>query len=503
METIVSAIMSDLLSRALSMVIQRYKRSRAEETEHKLQRLQCLLLRVDAMVEEAEGRHITNQAMLRQLEMLRQGMYGGHYMLDTIKYRGHEGEGQVTSGQPVITLPRFSSAKPLSSFPITSSKENLKNTELNTQSLKKLERMVDGLETLMSDMVEFTMFLQGYPRISRQPYSTYLILDKVMFGRQMEKESVINFLLRTGVDASGECPKVLPIVGAAWVGKTTLMEHVCLDERVREHFKSIVFFTEDDLDARNVASLRDSGVIKHQDLTATSHGRSLVVIELAGDMDEETWRRLYSSASSSMARGSKIIITSRSEKIVTLGTTHALRLMHLPQDVYWYFFRTLAFGSMNPEDHPKLASIAMEIEELLNGAFLGANILGSLMRDNTNTRFWFRVLHCVRYYMRKHELVFGENPLDLMQKGQPVYAWRMTQSQNAIMVSNVHQKCSTQNDVPKLTAQDIMKGCVTHQRKFRAVIWRSRIPPYYTYLASCASQKAGRSMVSKKRPRQA
>ena len=75
MELIVSAIMSDLLNRALSKAIQRYRWSKAEETEHKIRRQHCVLLPIDATVEEAEGRHITNQAMLRQLQMLRQGMY--------------------------------------------------------------------------------------------------------------------------------------------------------------------------------------------------------------------------------------------------------------------------------------------------------------------------------------------------------------------------------------------------------------------------------------------
>ncbi|KAK3161791.1 hypothetical protein QOZ80_1BG0081450 [Eleusine coracana subsp. coracana] len=101
MEPLLSAIVSDLLGRALSTVIQRYSRAKAEETEQKLQRLQRLLLRIEATVEEAEGRYITNQTMLRQLEMLRQGVYGGHYMLDTFRYRGH-GDNVRASG--VATL---------------------------------------------------------------------------------------------------------------------------------------------------------------------------------------------------------------------------------------------------------------------------------------------------------------------------------------------------------------------------------------------------------------
>ncbi|CAO2171281.1 unnamed protein product [Urochloa humidicola] len=446
------------------------------------------------MVEEAEGRHITNQAMLRQLEMLRQGMYGGHYMLDTIKYRGDD---EVSwDGDFRVALPGFSSAKQLPSFPVSSSNANRQNTE----NLKKLEKIVEGLETLMGDMLEFTVFLQGYPRICGQPYSTYLILGNVMFGRQMEMETVINFLLRPE-GPSSESPGVLPIIGVARIGKSTLVEHVCLDERVRSYFSSIVVFSGEDL-----AAFRGFDVIKHQDVTAASHGngRSLAVIELAGDMDLEAWSRLYCSAASSMGHGSKIVITSRSEKIAALGTTKALRLKALPQEAYWYFFKALAFGSANPSDQPRLASLAMEIAALLNGTFLGANIMGSLMRANQNTEFWLRLLQGFREFTRKHLLMFGEHPTRLTEQGRPVHTWSIARSHDDLtIIRNPCQKPSPQDDVPEVTVQDIILGCSTPQGNFSAVVWRSTVPPYYIYLASCASQRAGCSAVNKKRPRHA
>lgn len=74
MEPLLSAIVGDLVTRALSMMVKRYVQYKgAEEKLEKLQRLKGLLLRIDAAIEEAEGRHITNQAMLQQLQMLRQG----------------------------------------------------------------------------------------------------------------------------------------------------------------------------------------------------------------------------------------------------------------------------------------------------------------------------------------------------------------------------------------------------------------------------------------------
>src|SRR6266508_467701 len=81
---------------------------------------------------------------------------------------------------------------------------------------------------------------------------------------------------------------------------------------------------------------------------------------------------------------SKIIVTSQSEKIMALGTAQALRLRHLLPEAYWYFFKTLAFGEHESYDWTKLASLGMEIAALLNGSFLAANVVASLMRANLN-----------------------------------------------------------------------------------------------------------------------
>ena len=56
----------------------------------------------------------------------------------------------------------------------------------------------------------------------------------------MEKERVMEFSLQTEQPpASAATLGVLPIVGPAHIGKSTLVEHVCCDERVRDHFSLI------------------------------------------------------------------------------------------------------------------------------------------------------------------------------------------------------------------------------------------------------------------------
>uniref|UniRef100_A0A453MSN0 Rx N-terminal domain-containing protein n=2 Tax=Aegilops tauschii subsp. strangulata TaxID=200361 RepID=A0A453MSN0_AEGTS len=228
MDILFSAIVGDLISRSASFVISRYFQQQ-HGTDKIVQKLHRLLMRIDTVV---EGRRITNQGMLCQLKMLRQGMYRGHYMLDAFRLRPPKrfrasGAGSGSSNREAVLL-----------------------SGANNSIQEELQRLVDTLEDTIAGMKEFLFFLESYPRILHQPYGTYLILDNCMFGRQTELERVLNFLLRP--NAMPELA-VLPIIGPIRVGKRTLIEYVCRDESARHHFSMILFFPE--------GSLKNEGLI--------------------------------------------------------------------------------------------------------------------------------------------------------------------------------------------------------------------------------------------------
>jgi len=191
----------------------------------------------------------------------------------------------------------------------------------------------------------------------------HIQLGNCMFGRQLETELVINFLLQSWPHGSEEL-EVLPIFGPGRVGKSTLVAHVCKDERVRGHFSKILFlkgldFTDDDL-----ATLRQGCATEHENRVSNINkdGRLLLVVELVDDLDENTWNKLYFVSKQCMPSNSKIIITSCSEKIIKFGTTEALSLKNMSHETYWYFFKTLTFGSTDPEMHKNFVHIAMNFE---------------------------------------------------------------------------------------------------------------------------------------------
>ncbi|KAM0894516.1 hypothetical protein ACQ4PT_024466 [Festuca glaucescens] len=245
-----------------------------------------------------------------------------------------------------------------------------------------------------------------------------------------------------------------------------------------------------DLKDEAAMNIRDHCMIKHQNI-ASCEERSLVVIELLGDVDEGAWKRLLCSAERCMSHGSKIIITSQSKKMVSVGTTEALMLNGLSKEAYWYFFKILVFGSTDPEDHPKLTSIAMEMASEMGGSFMFANVVATLLRENLSVRFWCSVLRHLRVQRKKNFLLLGEF---FLEGGRPRYAWSMANTRQGSKDKSFFRLCgdyqkgpASHCEVPKITAVDLVLGTwsTMPRGKFEILSWRSLIPPYYSYVCSC------------------
>ncbi|EAZ38501.1 hypothetical protein OsJ_22887 [Oryza sativa Japonica Group] len=499
METFLSAILSDLTSRSISFLVNKCSKPTTPTVE---ERLQQLLLRARVIVEEADERFITNQAMLQKLNILRKEMYRGYYTL--ICFRCHNNEEDNVKDREV-------------SYYFTPSKLNpAKRVRFCTgsgQTLRdQLQQVLGSLQVTLEDMREFLMFFNSCPHLCRQPYSMHLLLDRCLFGRQMETEHIMNFLLKEDIP-SAENLGVLPIIGPGKVGKSTLIEHACEDERVRNRFSQIVCFNDDDVGHANMVALRDCGVIKHKN-HSIGGDRMLIIIELMGDIDEGVWGRLYSASKISVAVGSKIIVTSRSDKIVSFGTTQVLRVNFFTQEAYWYFFKVRTFGSLDAEEHPKLASLAMDIAREMNQCFMGSCIYSVLLKANFNARFWSMALARIREFKLKNNLIYNAylvgGPWEAVK---PAYVRTVNKiSSEYLVVLHDYQTLSVPNmvhcytnsaqsegEVPEVSMQDFLFGSVKPQGKFKVLAWRSHLPPHYNYIFNCEVRRPHHMVTSKKR----
>jgi hypothetical protein len=140
MEAALSAISGEILSRLISFVIK--KHTDRSCVEDKLERLEHLLLRVHAVIEEAEGRYITNSKMLVQLRMLVDGMYQGYHVLDTFRFKPAE-------EAPLQIQVTQSSAL---SAPLKRSRAAASSVRTTKASIHELQASLEKLETVVANM---------------------------------------------------------------------------------------------------------------------------------------------------------------------------------------------------------------------------------------------------------------------------------------------------------------------------------------------------------------
>ncbi|WVZ61564.1 hypothetical protein U9M48_011419 [Paspalum notatum var. saurae] len=482
MEMLLSAVLGEMITRSIDFFVGKFSKPQAQDVEDGLRRV---LLRAQVIIDDAMGRQITNQAMLLQLGMLRGAMHRGYYILDTFRCQSHgdgdEGAKDQVSTQSSLFLYKINSLKSFS-YP-----------NRNTQILEQLQKVLHSLSSMILDFKEVVMFLPSYPRMYRQPYSMHLLLGNCMFARQTEAELVIKFLLYTHPHDPEEL-EVLPVVGPGKVGKSTLVGHVCKDERVRDHFSEVLWLRDHDFACDDLASREGCELKLQNHVKNLSKGkRLLAVVDLVGDLTEDAWNRFYFASKQSLPRGSKIIIISRSDKVVRYGTTQTLALKDLPLEAFWYFFRTLVFGSVDPEMHPGHVQVAMEIARMLNGGIHGALMVSSLLKDNFNITFWCKILTFTRMFIQKNISKFGGHPSDLLSRNRPTQLVRMAIPSEELVVSHQYQ-CSSQEDIPRVGMQDVVFGSFKAHGKFDVLLWRSRLPPYYSYMEMLVSTVLGEAI---------
>ncbi|KAF7106638.1 hypothetical protein CFC21_107355, partial [Triticum aestivum] len=389
-EAIFSAVVGDMVSRVISLLAGRFKGQGC--TEAKLRRIFHMLIKVHSAVEEAKGRQITNCGTLEWLSELNDGVYQGHYLLDTVGCREQELE-DVHADKVMVQPFSFSLFNPAKRVRVAACAMKSLLSRHDVGVPEAIDRVVETLEMISSDLKEFLMLLQNCQPIHRSLASN-IFMEGQMFGRHVEKERIINFLLHDGGVSAGKLG-VLPIVGDIGVGKTTLAQHVCDDERVRSHFPIILYsnFSYTRAMAQGEAEfvLGSSDAVRDaQTFIESLHilkgsyptKRFLMVFEDVDVGKKQTLEELLPILRHGK-HGSRIVITTNNRAIASMGTVQPINLKVMPHQEYWFFFKAHAFAGRDVEEDPIMLAAGNAIARKLNGSFFGAKIVGGVLKAHS------------------------------------------------------------------------------------------------------------------------
>ncbi|KAF8772797.1 hypothetical protein HU200_005386 [Digitaria exilis] len=415
-EVVVNAAACDIAGRIFSYAVDNFLRpSPSSGREAHRRRLDLLLGSIASAVEEAQGRDITkNLNLLAQLQVLNDAMYRGRFALefddiDKICATIIGDEDVAEDSTPPVNATAGKRKLALRAVPFNAAKCArliLRGGDVAATE-ERLAVVTEELEALTGDYLrDFILLVQGYPRRNKVQWSvtTTMFIDQCVFGRHVETERVVAFLVHVHHPApsAGLLTSALAVVGPRQVGKTTLVKHVVADERVRDHFARIKWFSMLDVlrsgGWSDQTTKSDDGGPEYlagfrrilEDEERTGVGRCLLVFEDAHFVDDQAWASLLATTKLDDEGMSKVLFTCGNTDLGRI--LRVVELRPLSEEEYWYYFKAFVFGGTDLSDYPQMAAIGREISRDPRRTFLDTRVLSPLLRANLNARFWRKLL---------------------------------------------------------------------------------------------------------------
>ncbi|KAL7204508.1 hypothetical protein ACSBR2_017560 [Camellia fascicularis] len=238
----------------------------------------------------------------------------------------------------------------------------------------------------------------------RPPSSSSLIHESCIYGRDKEKEDIIDFLLRD--ESNDSKVGVLPIVGMGGLGKTTLAQMVYNDEVVNKHFDLKAWVcVSDEFDTMRISKVilesitskacefKELDQVQVQLKQNLIGKKILIILDDVWDKKYNDWNILKGPFNDGVS-GSKIIVTTRDKNVASImGTIQSHLLQLLSNDDCWSVFEQHAFGNRSMDANPNLVFIGRKIVGKCKGLPLAARTLGGLLWCKERDDEWEIILN--------------------------------------------------------------------------------------------------------------
>ncbi|KAJ0613141.1 putative virus X resistance protein-like, coiled-coil [Helianthus annuus] len=402
----VSALVKDVIGRLTSELIKEFGLLRRFKGD--IMRLKEDFEQIQAVLEDAEEKHIKEKAVELWLQRLRSASFKVENVLDDIStealLRSLHKEIDVERGIKIGIKYKVRASFSKFKFRVRAAhKVKAIRTKLDEIASRRFE-----LNLISSDTSHVDVGVEG--EMPNRETSSLILDSSKILGRDEEVEMVIRTVCNKDIGKydNGEI-RVYGIWGMGGIGKTTLAQLAYNHTIVNQYFdlRCWVYVSENfqvnEIIKKIIESVDKSGCTLTQLDTLQASLQSklrekkfLIVLDdvWAEEDEKEKWERLSGTLSCG-AEGSIVVMTTRSERTCRMMTKVG-ELRHqlgcLSEENSWLLFKKHAFAQGRVgDDVRKLEPIGREIVVKCKGLPLAVKTLGSLMWSKSSSNDWQRV----------------------------------------------------------------------------------------------------------------
>ncbi|XP_050256548.1 putative disease resistance protein RGA3 [Quercus robur] len=388
-EAIVTDVAKEILSKVIPLVTEQINLAWGFKDE--LTQLRQSVEMIQDVLADAERKQVTDLSVKHWLQRLKDLAYDADDVLDELAYEILRRKVEIRNQIKRKVCFFFSFSNPIA-FRIKMANK----VKTISESLKKINEEANGFGLTRAKLVN------ANPEIIPNRETDAFVDHSEIVGRENHVLEIVNLLL----SATNEQLSVIPIVGMAGLGKTTVAKLVYNHELVKRHFdKTIWVCVSDDFNDKRIlrealesltqksSALENKNTILECLQKELQGKRYLLILDDVWNEEPMKWNTLRSCLLEINSNaGNSIILTTRSDNVAKITKTlpqHNLK--KLSKDECWSIIKKKVSLNERVLLTPELEIIGRDIAKKCGGVPLAAEVLGGTMCRKKEKSEWLAI----------------------------------------------------------------------------------------------------------------